>query len=369
MGFPFNISVYEYSLDPDVSNIALRKFHETSEDIHPSITLCVRYPFNIKMSENQSYIETLTSYESFIRGTYDEPFRKTINDFPGIDYDRATTSLNEFLKEFFIDVLASIDEPVTLKYHVNADTLLMNEKEASWMEKFNLDYNLLKRIRTYVSVRNGKFKCFTFDIPMLKDIIIQNVEMKINVTWASTGKYTLNLRRFFVMLTYPNQVLQTPEGKRILLEEGNIRHFCYESIITLGAMEVFRRRDKSKVRCNKNWKNHDQMLINYIIEKVGCNPKHWYTASKLGYCMSTNQYKKVEEMVFETGSYMPPCTSIETLPTPTAGIDPGWRCPLNGRYLDITFKLDKERFYKEISVVPGYTFQSLIGTAGIEIHF
>lgn len=67
---------------------------------------------------------------------------------------------------------------------------------------------------------------------------------------------------------------------------------------------------------------------------------------------------------------MPPCKSIETLPTTTDGQDPGWRFPLrNGRYLDILFELDKERFYKEISVVPGYTCQSLIGTAGNAIYF
>ena len=109
--------------------------------------------------------------------------------------------------------------------------------------------------------------------------------------------------------------------------------------------------------------------MNHIIENVGCNPKHWYTLSKLGYCKTTNQYKKVEEKIFETGFYMPPCRSIETLPTTTFGRDPGWRCPLNGRHLDISFDLDKERFYKEISVVSGYTFQSLIGTAGIAIYF
>ena len=109
--------------------------------------------------------------------------------------------------------------------------------------------------------------------------------------------------------------------------------------------------------------------MNHIIENVGCNPKHWYTASKHGYCMSTNQYKKVEEKIFETGFYMPPFKSIEIHPTTTNGLDPGWRCALNDIYLDILFELDKERFYKEISVVPGYTFQSLIGTAGNAIYF
>ena len=362
--------VYEYSLDPDVSNIALRKFHETSEDIHPTITLCVKDPFNLGVlmwSENQSYSNTLRSYQTFITGIGQQG--RSIDDFPGIDYDRASASLNEFLEEFSIHVRASSVQTHAYVYRTHADTLLINEKETPWMDEYSPDYDLMRRIRTYISVRNGYFKCFSFDIPMSKEVIIQKVEIKINATWASSGENILDLSRFFVMLTYPNQMLLTSPGKHILLKNDFSQPSCYKSIITLGAMEILRRRDKSKVRCNENWKNHDQMLINHIIENVGCNPKHWYTPSKLGYCNSTNQYKKVEEKIFETGFYMPPCRSIVTLPITTFGRDPGWRCPLNGRYLDISFDFDKERFYKEISVVSGYTFQSLIGTAGISIYF
>ena len=37
--------IYEYSKDRDVTEIRLRKFHETKEDIHPSITICSLNPF------------------------------------------------------------------------------------------------------------------------------------------------------------------------------------------------------------------------------------------------------------------------------------------------------------------------------------
>ena len=36
---------YEYELDKDISDISLRRFHETPDDIHPSITLCRKDPF------------------------------------------------------------------------------------------------------------------------------------------------------------------------------------------------------------------------------------------------------------------------------------------------------------------------------------
>ena len=37
--------IYEYSMDRDVTEIRLRKFHETKEDVHPSITICSLNPF------------------------------------------------------------------------------------------------------------------------------------------------------------------------------------------------------------------------------------------------------------------------------------------------------------------------------------
>ena len=37
--------IYEYSMDRDVTEIKLRKFHATNDDIHPSITICSLNPF------------------------------------------------------------------------------------------------------------------------------------------------------------------------------------------------------------------------------------------------------------------------------------------------------------------------------------
>ena len=43
--------IHEYHLDKDVSNIMLRKFHDTEDDIHPSITLCRKDPFDYYLSQ------------------------------------------------------------------------------------------------------------------------------------------------------------------------------------------------------------------------------------------------------------------------------------------------------------------------------
>ena len=52
----------------------------------------------------------------------------------------------------------------------------------------------------------------------------------------------------------------------------------------------------------------------------------------------------------------------------TKGRDAGWKCTFDD-YLDLYFYLDKEMFYKKISIVPAYNIQSLIGNAGTQQFF
>ena len=188
--------------------------------------------------------------------------------------------------------------------------------------------------------------------------------MKINATVASDASGNIDLGRYYVKLTYPNQTLQFPRGKRIYLNTHSPFGNCYRFKVITGAMEVYYRRDKSEKRCNKDWKQQDRKFMNYVIEKSGCNPKHWKIQSSYEYCNSTKQYQMVTERFHEIGAFMPPCRSIELLSTETKGVDAGFRCPPRTKYLKLEFQLDKEMFYKEISEVKAYSFQSLIGNAG-----
>ena len=102
--------------------------------------------------------------------------------------------------------------------------------------------------------------------------------------------------------------------------------------------------------------------MNHIIQRAGCNPKHWKIDSELPYCTSAKQYQSITDDYFDSGIYMPPCRSIELFSKSTRGIDPGRWCPVNNPYLDLSFTMDEE-MYKEITIVPAYNFQSLVGNA------
>ena len=358
----------QYILDPDVSSITLRKFHESPDDIYPSITLCDKDPFNIgtlvvELAYKQENI--LPHYSRLIQGEYANHSLRLTQKLQEMDYDNVSGRLNDIVTEFSIHLFKSFDELLSLTYDVLEDSLAINKNEEILKEDVAFkDYNSFKNLSVRISARTGRHKCFTFDLPMISGLIIRHIELKINATWASSGQGLLNLGRFFVMLTYPNQIIQVPRGKKIYLNEHHRNKLgCYRFMVAEGTMEVFKRRDKSASRCNKDWKNQDQRIMNHIIQRAGCNPKHWKIDSELPYCTSAKQYQSITDDYFDSGIYMPPCRSIELFSKSTKGIDPGWRCPENNRYLDLSFTMDEE-MYKEITIVPAYNFQSLVGNAG-----
>ena len=132
-------------------------------------------------------------------------------------------------------------------------------------------------------------------------------------------------------------------------------------------MKALRRRDKTKSRCNPDWKHHDKRLLTHLVHKVGCSPKHWKLESNLPNCSQIEQYKELNERMYKSNEYMPPCRSIERLSTITKGV---WKsiqinCQVQGgNYLDLLFYLDGETMYEENILVASFTFKSLIGNAG-----
>ena len=359
---------YEYELDNDISDISLRRFHETPDDIHPSITLCRKDPFqyykkftnpNGKIKRNNNII---LRYISFIRG--DDSIKRLNSSIQeqllNMSYDSLTVRLEDVVKEFSISYPVNLDDTYKTFFNARDNTLIMNKndserpKDTEWENFTTFDH-----ITTYISARHGNCKCFTFDIPVIKAVDIRTIHIQFQDSSAD-----IELGLYYIMLTYPNQTLQVSRGNQIHLDQyiKNTKPNCYKFEVFVGTMEVFRRRNKPKQRCNEDWRHHDQKQLYYIANKVGCIPKHWNTPSHLSNCSSVEDHNKINQLLFRKDSYIPPCRSIEGLSKITKGTDLEWRC--HKKYLEMQFHLDEERFYKEISVVRAYTFQSLIGNAG-----
>ena len=358
--------VYEYHLDKDVSNITLRKFHDTIDDIYPSITLCHKDPFEYYLksteanNDKRGKDDILLRYSSFILG-YDYTLNNTydLQELRNIDYDNISVRLEDVIKQVYLTYPVSQDTFLQSTFDASGNVLVMNSNKSEKPKDMKWDdFTSFKHIDTYVSVRHVNFKCFTLDIPFIKGKTVRKVGI---IFQKRSDGIDLGLYRF--ILTYPNQTIQVSRGNQIELDKYlRVKPTCFKFEIFVGTMEVFRRRNKRKERCNEAWKYHDEMQLNDIINEVGCNPEHWYHESEFPNCSTLEEYRKINQKYFEKDNFMPPCRSIESISKITKGTDLGWRC--DKKYLEIIIYLDQERFYKEISLIAAYNFQSLIGNAG-----
>ena len=365
--------VYEYYCDHDITDIALRKFHETPEDIHPSITLCNKDPFrHDKTFEKWGDGDFLLNYVRMIRGDIigwdniiqlmsdtNSSFDDYLQQLNEIDYDNVTVKLEDFIYNFYLQVPINAELMHEIRYDVSGNSLIIKEFDRGKLEMTGLD--TFEQINTYISARHPAYKCFTFDVPLNEGKSIREIGMTVN---ASINTMGLNLGQFYTMLTFPMQTLKVPRGKQIFMNQHNKRRpNCYKFEVYVGAMEVYTRRDKSRKRCNVDWSHHDKILLNNIMEKVGCNPKNWKIQSHLPNCSTLEEYHDINQELDEIDGFMPPCRSIETISKITKGTDKGHLC-FRDSYLEMKFYLDEETYYKEIILVPAYTLQSLIGNAG-----
>ena len=360
--------IHEFTLDRDVTEILLRKYHDAPDDIHPSITVCYMSPFQdekfLKYDKSHSVgvSNTLTAnYKGLITGDAHQTKDVDENMFQRlekIDYDEVTISLKEIIAEFNVKVTVNLETIDHFLYHVTNNSLVLDKTISSISKPLNgFDF-----VNAYVSARRPYLKCFTFDVPYEKGVEIKEVGIRLN---ASIFQWGLSPTQMYFTLTYPKQFLRMSLGNRIRIREKRIPQ-CYQFEVNVGSMEVFKRRDKESARCNVDWRNQDDKHLIYIIEKIGCNPKHWKIDSPLPNCSKVEQYYEANKEIYQQDGYMPPCRSIEklsktTIETELRGIS-CYSTPYS--FLDLKFYFDEESMYKEILLVPAYTLQSLIGNAG-----
>ena len=366
--------LYEYHLDRDVTDIMLHKFHDTSDDLLPSITLCDKDPFQAyKAWFDRGDTNRIAKYADLIKGdknvfkeildpaiyntTSVNEYIQTLNR---IDYDDITVSLKDLISNFHISIPFNYEVEYSKYYEVIGNSLVINPDDSA------IDPTLppVASVNAYVSARHGRYKCFTFDVPMIQGREIREISMRVNTSQRTMG---LDLGQYYFMLTFPNQTLQSRGSQIYLNRHHTNRPSCYKFEAHIGAMEVFRRRDKSRKRCNVDWKHQDEKQLNAIIKKIGCNPKHWKLQSPLPHCSSVDKYYDANQILYEKDGFEPPCRSIEKISKITKGTDFKWRC-FSKSYLDLKFYLNEEAFYKEVVLVPAYTFQSLIGNAGNSLY-
>ena len=75
------------------------------------------------------------------------------------------------------------------------------------------------------------------------------------------------------------------------------------------------KRDNPKSRCIKDWKNFDQVKMDYIVGEVGCRPPFWKENSNIDICSNSTLAKFSLHSFFDSiWSYRhPPCKFISQM--------------------------------------------------------
>ena len=386
--------INEYSLDNDYTQTKFATFHQTAEDIYPSITVCIQDPY--RRDKYKSYFRSLpiigdtvdgsresdemilNSYKLLIGGDKSSSletkgwlhllnitYEKWIHGIQNIDYDGITSDFENVLTNFYIQIPIRFDHLDTLSYNASNGSLIADKvtvqkfKNSTNWKGISLD--VLEELRPYVSDRGVHHKCITIDIPMIKNVGIREVGMKFDSS-SFVGEQ-ISPGKVYFYLSYPKQLLRQPLGSRIKLPFERPLD-CYKFKIHLGYMRTFKRRNKKLSPCNDNWRFHDENQMSHVAEKVGCIPKHWNIPSDLPLCSRPQQFSDIAEELNDKNGYMPPCRSIETLLKTTEG-KTDWRmCIVRGSFLEVKLFLDEQSHYEEVVLLPAYSLQSLVGNSG-----
>ena len=336
--------IREYALDQDVTHIEYKKFHEDSEQIYPSITICFYEPFiPHKLIQIDSNI-TVSSYQNFLSGYEDTNSDSLLGN---IDYDNVSINLMDHLYSLKLNLLNNDN----LKWYVENNTYLSKSHDSA-------DYDSVEQPNIYVSSRRANSKCFTVDIPYIPKRRIYYMKMSIDDYIFPYG-IRPSRKEFFITMHYPFQLMRSYLLSRINWEPYIRQTNCYELTVRVGSMEVLKRRNKYRDPCNEDITDQDKLALKKIVEAVGCQPKHWKIGSELTYCTVQSQYKELEKKLDDVEENLPPCKSIEKLITSGNGKE----CRQSDRSLYLKFYF-QEPLYKEINVLRAYGFQSLVGNAG-----
>ena len=123
--------IYKYWLDEEVSVVHYTKFHESTDNVFPTLSLCVTDPFvENRLSE---YGSNQTSYSAFLAG---KVFSK---ELMSINYSYVTTDIADFIKGYKIDFKNATEIKITSGLSVEEKKLLTFSSFNgffSWNEKF-----------------------------------------------------------------------------------------------------------------------------------------------------------------------------------------------------------------------------------------
>jgi hypothetical protein len=328
-----------YFLDEDMTIIENREYFMHEEDIFPVMSLCFKQTFDDKIFKTFGYNFQGSKYEKYLNGDY---FDKNMNNIP---YDRVTTNISDYIISYDV-------------YFKNGSSDLDTKANLAWKPPY-VSYSW-KSWHDFV-------KCFSFEltdknvhhilIHLRRDIFPKQIRPQ------SGG--------FAVLFHYPNQILASIHSitRQWSSRKKRSNYWMDFNIRTMNV--VVRRYKQSSNNCIENWKNYDNVVLEQLIEAVGCKAPYQNPERTWPTCESEEKMKKVQFPIEIGPGFTRPCREIENIDYQTLDSDFTHARQLEGNkqgkewrtFFGVVWRFLNTRFVSTISK-KALDLESLIGYMG-----
>ena len=329
-------NVHNFLRNADMVEVGFKTFHNKTNYLYPSMTVCLNSPFNQERFQKYSSINS-SLYESYLNG---RRYFSNPQDFSSVPYEKVSIQERDFMVDFKVN-----------KKDLSPVNTLTNVSTHSW------------------GWFMGVMKCFTYDVPYeenslvssmvveFKNTIFPNGERRPTDGWDSQGMH--------LFFHYPKQFSRSfASNKRFwpVRKPGT----GYRTRFYLKEMEVLKRRHKSYDECQDNM-NYDDWLVKHIVDEIKCRPPYWNVAQdeeEAPICQTKEELAKATKMFWDVFYGIKevniPCTEITNLDLEFEETE-DYNSSENETKIAWYYRSNS---YKEIRQMRAYTGMQLVGNVG-----
>ena len=370
----------QYALDEDATKVAYQRFNENEHSNYPSVTYCTGYP--IRWGEiwesygNDEVSKIRNEYMKYISGD------NTEIKFSDLDYDKVTVKLEDFLHT----ITAELSNNIRVNWQrVNGTSNFKLQRAFKHFRNENSEYieedlgseEEAKMIvpKMYISHRSRHKKCYTIDIPNIRNEKILFFKLYINPNifpkFGSKGKNMIRAKEhqthdlqgvsnFSIYFNYPNQSLKAVESKSGFIPKIEEARY-YARKYYLSYFEVLRRRNKPRSTCLNG--NYDEQIMHSLISEFECKPPTVLPGRNVTNC--SKYHNTLFQNALMKNDHIAPCNWIHSISIRDGEENQIWfenRDNIKPQMMiDIHFD---DEYFKQTKYVKDYTIISLIGHMG-----
>ena len=272
----------KFSLDEDLTVITYRKFYGRKNDVHPTLSICLRNPFfKQRLAE---YGVNYSSYLDFLKGEYFS------EDMLQINYKNVTIDISDHIKGYRM-------------YFRNGTY------EMDIMDKSRLIYN------NYNGFDNsGKrfMKCFSLNIPRIHNLQTFRILISNNLFEQTKCERPTN-KDFKAFFHIPRQFLISGDFKQIAWPNRSANE-SYKTSFRIGDITIMKTRSKRKFKCRVSEEDYDHWVMELQKNEIKCNIPYLKLDPELPMCNNKELMKRgLINFRRVTDNRQKPCETMENI--------------------------------------------------------